>query len=142
MNEILEALPGERIVQSNSVATVTTNCLIVENADGKSRTIIPIGDVAEMKRHNTTYPGLLVIAAGLFLLCAACFCSKQGGNDAAIPMGVLGLLFVLGYIGYRKASLIFVGHSGYTFTPEGNPAEASKILKAVSAQIKKSACEE
>jgi hypothetical protein len=137
LNHILEALPGEQVLQSNAVATVTTNCLIVENRDHTSRTIIPITDIADVKRSETTYPGLLVVAAAFFLLCAACFCSKQGPGTA-VPLGTLGLLFVLGYLGYRKASLTFIDRTGFTPTPEGNPSEAASIQKLVARQIPKS----
>ena len=46
-------------------------------------------------------------------------------------MGILGALFVLAYIGYRKAAVIFVAGSGTTWTPEGNVYDAAALIRAV-----------
>jgi len=129
---IMAALPGERVIQSSPLATVTTHCVIVRNPDNRSRTIVPLRYLAKIKTSKTTYPGLLVIAAALFVLAAAAYYSKQDVT-AAIPMAILGSLFLLAYMAYRKASIAFVSGGGSTSTTEGNLAEVALVVGAVTA---------
>lgn len=129
-NTILEALPGERVVQSNALATVTTNCLIIRSSKKHSQTIIPIVHLAGIRTARTTYPGLLVICAACWLIAAGAYCLKQDGGAAA-PAGVLGLLFLLAYLAYRRVAVSFVTRSDETVTRDGTPAEAAALLKAV-----------
>lgn len=131
---ILAALPGDRIVQSNALATVTTNCLIVRTPEQRSKTIIPIVGVSGIKTAKTTYPGLLVVSSGCFLISAAAYCSKQEGG-AALPAAILGGLFVLAYGVSRRVALLLVTRSDKTATPEGSTREAAELIRAIrSAQ--------
>jgi hypothetical protein len=77
-----------------------------------------------------TYPGLLVISAALFLVAAAAYFSKQGGN-ATVPMAVLGLAFLILYFGSRRAAVIFVVEGELLETIPGTLREAGALIKAV-----------
>jgi hypothetical protein len=135
LNTIMAGLPDEQIIESNPLATVTTNCLVIRNSDGKSQTIILLSRLSSIRKATTTYPGFVVIAAGLSLISAAAMCSKQG-HGAAIPIGALALLFLLGYAAHRRASLAFIAGSGAAVTPDGNVAEADALIHAVQSAQK------
>jgi hypothetical protein len=127
---ILEALPGDRILQSNALATVTTNCLIIIRSDDHSQTIIPIAHLAGIGTAKTTYPGLLVVSAACFLIAAGAYCSKQEGQ-AAIPAALLGLLFLFAYVAHRRVAVSFTTQSDKTITQEGSTREAAALIKAI-----------
>ena len=127
---LLEALPGERILTSNALATVTTNCLIVRSSEQHSQTIIPIVHIAGIGTRKTTYPGLLVVSIASFLISAAAYCSKQDGG-ASIPAAVVGGLFLLGYGGYRRVAVSFATRSDKTITGEGSTNEAKSLIQAI-----------
>lgn len=129
---ILEALPGDRILASNALGTVTTNCLIIRSAEDHSQTIIPIVHLASIGTAKTTYPGLLVVSAACFLIAAGAYYSRQEGG-AAIPAAILGVLFVLAYLGYRRVAVSFTTRSDKTITNEGSTREAATLIKAVRA---------
>lgn len=133
---ILEALPGDRILQSNALATVTTNCLIIRSPEDHSQTVIPIVHVARIGTAKTTYPGLLVVSVACFLISAGAYYSKQDGG-AMMPAAVLGGLFVLAYLAYRRVAVSFTTHSDRTITGEGSTREAAALIKAIrSVQAK------
>lgn len=119
------------MLQSNALATVTTHCLIVRSAEARLQTIIPIAHVAGIRTAKTTYPGLLVIAAGCWLIAGAAYCSKQEEGGAALPAGILGVLFLLAYIAYQRVSVSFFTRADETITCDGTTGEAAALIKAV-----------
>lgn len=133
---ILDALPGDRIVQSNALATVTTHCLIVRSSEKHSQTIIPIVHLYGVSTIKTTYPGLLVVSTACFLIAAAADCSKQDGG-ATLPAAILGVLFLLAYLAYRRVTVSFTTHGDRTVTAEGSPGEAAALIKAVRSRQSK-----
>ena len=138
---ILEALPGDCVLESNALATVTTNCLIVRSAEEKAQTIIPIVHLSSIRTAKTTYPGLLVVSAACLLISAASYCSKQE-SGAALPAGLLGVFFYLAYVGYRRMAVVFITKTDRTVTGEGSTGEAKALIKAVlSVQEAKAARE-
>ena len=135
LETIIAAAPGEEVVESNALATVTTNCLVIRNPDGKSQTIILLSRLSQIRKATTIYPGLLVVAVGLGIISAACMCSKQG-HGAAVPTAGLALLFFLGYLAHRRASIAFSTGSGAAITPDGAVSEADAVIKAVQQACK------
>jgi hypothetical protein len=129
---IRSVLPEDRVVGSTPLATVTNTCLIVRNEDKKSKTIIPLARLSKIRTKKTSYPGLLVIALALFLLAAAALSSKQE-DGAAIPLAVVGVLFLIGYLANRRISVEFVAGSGKTSTPDGNSADVEALLRALQS---------
>jgi|SRR5947209_552540 len=129
-NAILDALPDEPVLQSNSLATVTSSYVIVRMAQGSAHNVISVAGIDDVKRVKTTYPGLLVISAALFLIAAAAYSSKQGGN-AAIPMAIFGLAFLIFYFGSRRATVLFSVYGENIETVQGSFREASALIKAV-----------
>jgi hypothetical protein len=129
-NPILDSLPDEPVLQSNSLATVTPTVVVVRTARSLSHNVISVSSVSNVRRVKTTYPGLLVISAALFLVAAAAYSSKQGGN-AAIPMAIFGLAFLIFYFGSRRASVIFELDDSTVETVPGSLREAAAVMKAV-----------
>jgi hypothetical protein len=129
-NAILDALPDEPVLQSNSLATVTPTCVIVRTARGPSHNVISLASISDMRRVKTSYSGLLVISAALFLIAAAAYSSKQGAN-ASIPMAIFALAFLIFYVGSRRASVVFNLDGETLETAQGSFREAAALIKAV-----------
>ncbi len=129
-NALLDALPDEPVLQSNSLATVTRNWVVLRNARGSGNSLISIDRVVSARRATTTYPGLLVIAVGLFLVAAAAYTSKQG-DGAAVPLAVIGLVFVVFYFGSRRAAAVFTLQNETVETAAGSLREVNRLMKAV-----------
>ena len=128
-NTILTALSSEEILQSSLSAVVTTDFVMVTNPKG-TQIVISLERLSEIKRIKTTYPGLLVIASGAFLIAAAAYCSKEG-DGAALPAALIGLAFVIAYFWSQRASIAFVVDGESTETPSGSLREAAALLRAV-----------
>jgi hypothetical protein len=123
-------LAGERILHQNSLATVTTNFIVVRRPEKRAEAIIALSRISRIRRIETTHPGLLVIAAGIYLLAAACAYSKQGGQ-AGLPLGVVGTLFVIGYFLTRRAAVAFVVDREATETMHATLREAADLVRAM-----------
>lgn len=126
----LEAIPDHRVLHSNSLAIVTPEWVIVRSSRLSGQSMIALGSIREMRRVKTSYPGLLVIAAALFLIAAAAYSSKQG-DGAAIPMAVLGAVFSLLYAGSRRATVVFYLDGEQVESAPGGLREASALISAV-----------
>jgi hypothetical protein len=131
-NGIIAGLCNGQILQSNQLATVTRECIVIRDAARQSHTIIALSQLTGVKRIRTTYPALLVISSGLFLISAAAFCSKQG-SGTGVPTAVLGAAFAVSYILSRRASVAFIVGSEATETMSGSLADAAALIAAVQA---------
>jgi hypothetical protein len=129
-NALLDALPDEPVLQSNSLATVTASLVILRTGTGGTQTVISLQRIEDVRRVKTTYPGLLVIAAALLLIAAAAYASKQG-SGAQIPAAVLAALFLAFYFTSRKAAVVFVFEGESLETTPGTPREASALIRAI-----------
>ena len=129
-NAILAALSSEEILQSGLSAVLTADYVMVTSAKSESHIVISLQRLSEIRTIKTTYPGLLVIASGAFLVAAAAFCSKQG-DGAALPAALIGLVFVIAYFWSRRASIAFVVDGESTETVSGGLREAAALLRAV-----------
>ncbi len=133
-NTITPALSGEQVLHSSSLATVTENCIVIPSPEGRSQTVISTYRVTKVKTIKTTFPGLLVVSSALFIMAAAAQFSRDGGG-AAIPIGVLGGLSVLGYVVTRKGAVALVVDGETTETMQGSLSEAAALVVAIrSAQ--------
>jgi len=132
---IMAALTGERITLSNSLATVATTCVVVRTVGGRSNSIISLSRITGIQTLRTSVPGLLVIASGLFLVAAAAHYSKDGGQ-ADLPIALLGLAFVIGYLGSRRAAIVFLVDGETIETVSGGLREAAALARAVRLAIK------
>lgn len=126
---IVDALPGEQVLHSNSLAAVTPHCIILTGA-GQGQTVLALSRLSRMKRITVSYPGLLVIAVGSFILSVACFASKQGGGAGA-PFAVFGALLVLGYFISRRGAVCFTVGSEVFETSLGTPGESKAVIAAI-----------
>ncbi len=131
-NQNLAELIDGQVLQANPLATVTRDCIIIRDSARQSHTIISLSHLSGMKRIRTTYPALLVISSGLFLISAAAFYSKQGGG-AALPVSLLGGAFAVGYVLSRKACVSFTIASGSIETANGSLSETAALMAAVQA---------
>ena len=131
-----DALTGEQIVQSNSLATLTENCVVVRASSGLSQSIFSLSRLSEVKSVKVTHSNLLVIAAGLGVLSAAAFSSKQG-DGAGTPLAVAAVIFLIAYGVTRRAYLIFVVGHEETATQLGTLSEAAILIKRITSAQKK-----
>jgi hypothetical protein len=132
---IKSVLANEQILHHNSLATVTTNFVVVRRPERRKETIIGLTRLSSIRRIETTHPGLLVIASAGYLLAAAAYCSKQG-DQAAVPMAALATLFVLAYFMTRRAAVAFVVDRDATETMHGSLSEAATLVKAIEKRRK------
>lgn len=126
---IFDALPGEQVLHSNNLAAVTPHCIVL-TGDGQRQAILALSRISRIRRITVSYPGLLVIATGSFILSVACFASKQGGG-AGTPFAIFGVLLVLGYFLSRRGAVAFTAGSEIFETSMGSPGEAKAIISAV-----------
>jgi hypothetical protein len=129
-NAILAALSSEEVLQSRLSAVLTADYVIVTSPRGGSHIVISLERLSEIKTLKTTYPGLLVIASGAFLIAAAAYCSKQG-DGAALPSALIGLTFVIAYFCSRRASIAFVVDGESAETASGGLRDAAALVRAV-----------
>jgi hypothetical protein len=127
---VVSALESAEVVLANPLATVTTTALIVRDRHGGAHILVSLQDVSRVKLVKFTYPGLLVIAAAIFLLAAAAHSSKQG-NGADLPLAGIGFLFVLGYWISRKAAVAFYASNDPGETIPGTVRQAKAIANAI-----------
>jgi hypothetical protein len=123
-------LAREEILHENALATVTRNFIVVRRPEKRAETIIGLRHISRVNRVETSHPGLLVIAVAVYLLAAACACSKQGGQ-AGIPLAVVGISFVIGYFLTRRAAVVFVVDRERSETMHGSLSEAAALVKAL-----------
>ncbi len=131
-NPTLAELVATRILQSNPLATVTQDCIVIRDAAQRSHTIIAVAHVSGMKRISVTYPSLLVIASALSLIGAAALCSKEGGG-AGLPISLLAGAFAFGYLLSRKAAVAFITGTASTETPSGSFSQVAALISAVQS---------
>jgi hypothetical protein len=127
---ILDALAGEKLLHSNALATVTLNYLVVREGVPGVQTVIAIERVTGIRKLTTTNPGLLVISGGLFTISAASYASKQG-LQISLPIALLAALFVLGYLGTRRAAVLFLTENERIESAKGSFREATAVIRAV-----------
>ncbi len=138
-DSVISALSGERVLKENSLATVTNHCVVVRIPNGRSRAIISLERISKATRVITSYPGLLVIAGGLFLIAAAAHLSKDGGA-ADLPAAILGALFVVAYLVSRTACVALEVDGETIDTVRGSLGEAAAVVEAIrSARERESA---
>lgn len=130
----LDALAGDQILGSNSLGIVTNQWVVLRPPEGRAETLISISHISTVKTIRMSYPGLLVVASAALLLAAAAASSKQG-SGAALPIALFGLLFVIGYLLSRKASVAFIVGAETIRTPAGGLREAAVFLAAVERAL-------
>ena len=129
---IKSVLADEQILHDNSLATVTTNFIVVRRPERRRETIIALPRLSRIRRIEISHPGLVVIASAIYLLAAAAYCSKEGGQQVAVTMAILGTLFVFGYFMTRRAAVAFVVDREPTETIHGSLREAAQLMKAMA----------
>jgi hypothetical protein len=115
----------------SSLATVAENWIVIRDSERRSH-IIPLSHLSSMRRIRTTCPALIVIASGLLVIAAAAGYSKEG-NGAAVPFGLLAVIFAVGYFLSRRASVAFFTGSSSTETCSGSFSEAAALIEKVRA---------
>jgi hypothetical protein len=121
-----------RATQSNPLATITQDCIVIRDSTKHSHTIIGVSCLSGIKRISITHPCLLVFASALFVIAAAALYSKEG-DGAGTPACLLGLAFALGYWLSRKAAVAFLTGSAATETSTGSPSEAAALISTVES---------
>lgn len=129
---LLAALSGEEVVLSSPFGMVTTNFVIVKNTGARAQNILSLSRLTDIQTIRTSYPGFLVISAGLLILAAACMYSKEG-SGAGIPLGLLAIGFAVAFLATRRALLVFYTGSEMTETVSGSLRGAAAFVRAVEA---------
>ncbi len=129
---LLAALSGEEVVLSSPFGMVTTNFVIVKDTSAGSQIILSLNRLTDIQTIRTSYPGLLVISVALFILAAAATWSKEG-SGAGIPLALLAFGFLIGFLGSRRAVLVFYTGSEITVTVSGSLRGAAAFVRAVEA---------
>jgi hypothetical protein len=134
--DLLGPLAGERVVRTNTLATVTRNWVLLKNPEAHKRVYLAVPTITDVRRVRTVFPGLLVIAAALFVIAAAAASSKQGGN-AGLPFGILSVIFVVFFFGSRRGAVCFqVGDEEFC-TINGTLGEAKALADTVQDLLDK-----
>ena len=129
---IIDALSDEEILYVHSLATLTRNWVIIPDAGRRSQTILPLARLSEVKAIKVSYPGLLVIASGLFVLAAAAFSSKEG-SGAGVPIALVAIGSVIAYLVSHQAWVAFTVGSAVTNTMSGTHKAAEELASAVQS---------
>jgi len=127
---VAAAISDEEVLRPNRLAWVTRHFLILRNAERQTHTIIPLTRLVGIHVVKTPYSGLLAIAAGVFLVAAAAFASKQG-DGAAVPCALLGAFLMAIYFGSRRANITFRLDTGATETTSGSLGEATSLIELI-----------
>ena len=127
---VAAAISDEEVLQPNRLAWVTQHFLIIRNVDRQTHTIIPLTRLMGIDVVKTPYSGLLAIAAGVFIVAAASFASKQG-DGAAIPCALLGAFLLAVYFGSRRANITFRLDTGVQETLAGTLGEAAALIELI-----------
>jgi hypothetical protein len=127
---VTAAISDEEVLRPNRLAWVTSHFLILRNAERQTHTIIPLVRIAGINVVKTPYSGLLAIAAGVFIVAAAAFASKQG-DGAAVPCALLGAFLMSIYFASRRANITFRLDTGATETTSGSLGEAEALIQLI-----------
>jgi hypothetical protein len=129
---VAAAISDEEVLQPNRLAWVTEHFLILRNNDRQTHTIVPLTRLMSINVVKTPYPGLLAIAAGVFIIAVAAFASKQG-DGAALPCAFLGAFLIAAYFGSRRANITFRLDTGATETTSGTLGEAAALIRLIES---------
>ncbi len=127
---VAAAISDEDVLQPNRLAWVTQHFLIIRKVDRQNHTIIPLVRLAGIDVVNTPYSGLLAMAAGVMIVAAAAFASKQG-DGTALPFALLGAFLVAVYFASRRATITFKLDTGATEVVTGTVREAGALVQLV-----------
>lgn len=131
-NPILSALPGQRAIYTNELATITEDCVVVPDKERHSKAVLSAGCIYRVETEKKTTASLVVIAAGCFLIAAAAQCSKDGGG-AGPYIALVGLIAMALYYSTRRALVKFVLASEIVKTGFGSVRDAAKVVSAVKS---------
>ncbi len=129
-NVVLSGLNNEKILQSKLSTIVTEDCVVVSAFSGQPHTALALLSISTLKIVKTHHPSFLVISAGLFLLAAAANHSKEGGGTA-LPIGLLGVAFLVAFLASHRARVIFLSGSEATQSLKGSYTEVADLVGAV-----------
>jgi hypothetical protein len=129
---VAAAICDEEPLSPNRLAWVTSHFLIIRNQTQQSHTIIPLTRLVAIDVVKTPFPGLLAIAAGVFVIAAAAFASKEG-DGAAVPCALLGAFLVAIYFGSRRANITFTMDSGVTEMVTGTLGDAAGLIRLIES---------
>jgi hypothetical protein len=127
---ILDALPDEEVLRSNSLGTVTRRRIVLADLNGHTQNGIALSRRSQIKNVTVSYPILLVIGGASLIIAAGALCAKDGGG-AGIPIAIFGCFLLIGYLGSRRGAVTFMVDSEVIETVLGTPAEAAELIAAI-----------
>ncbi len=117
-------------MQSNSLATVTDNWIVVRQAGVRTQSLISIASLSAVKTSKTIQLNHLAFSAGCLLMAIATQCSKEA-YGATLPFALVGLALLAAAQLTRQASIAFVVDADVVHTPFGTLREAATLVAAV-----------
>ncbi len=127
---VFASINSERVVQSKLSVIVTEECVVVPAFSGQPNTVLSLAVISQMKIVKSYHPSLIVISAGLFLLAAAASASRDGAG-MGLPIGIVGLVFLVAFVVLQKARVVFMNGSEATQTVNGSFTEVADLVAAV-----------
>ena len=127
---VFTSLTSERVVQSKLSVIVTEECVVIPSFSRQPNTVLSLGAISQIKVVKTHHPSLLVISAGSLLLAAAALSSKDGAG-MGIPIGIVGIGFLVTFLASQKARVVFMDGLEATQTINGSFAEVADLVAAV-----------
>jgi len=124
-------LSDRQMLESNPLATVFNDCIVIRDSNRQSHTILSISQLVTIKRIRTSHPALLVVSSAFGLISAASFYSREG-SGAAWPIALLAGAFAAAYPLSRRAAVGFVVEgTGTVETESGSLEQAEELISAV-----------
>lgn len=133
-NSVLDSLAGEQVLASNPLGAITTRWVVLRPAYSQAEIVIALSRISTVKLIRVSYPGLLVVACAAMLVAAGAASSKQG-SGAALPIAFVGVLFAIGYLLARKASVSFKVDGDIVYTPDASPRHAAEFFSVLEKAI-------
>ncbi len=127
---VASAISDEAVLRPNRLAWVTQHFLILRNTERQTHTIVPLVHLTGIEIHKTPYSGLLALAAGVFVISAAAFTSKQG-DGAALPSALLGVFLLISYFASRRAIINFKLDTGVVESTSGTVGDAISVVRLI-----------
>jgi hypothetical protein len=126
VSTILSSL-GEPILHCNSLATITSNWVVVRQGSSGRQSVVALQSISELKPIKSIPRYTFVSAFGCFLLALAAHYSNES-EGSTLPFALLGFALFASAVARRQVALAFVVSGEAIQTLYGSPSEAAALL--------------
>lgn len=128
---ILSSL-GEPILYRNSLATITSNWVVVRQGASGRQAVVAIQSIAELRPIKSIPRYSFVASLASLLMALAAYSSKEP-NGAALPFALFGLALLSNAVARRRVALGLVVGQEIIETIYGTTSEAAAFVATVHA---------